>query len=388
MKALFVHDHVFYKSKENTIYSAGGFPKHLWGKYTDVFGSLTVLARGQDIGVNVERNHVLSAMPEDSINFIFVKSIASPVKLVKNYLETTKFISNAVKNSDIVIARLPSENGLQAIKYAKKYNKKYIVEVVGCVWDGLWNYGNLSAKMYAPIAYIRMRKAINTSINILYVTNEFLQNRYPYNDDAMIVSASNVNINSKGNAITISLNKVLTIGLIGNFKTNYKGIDIALEALGALKKDKVNFVFKVLGNGNEQAYYSLIKKNNLEGDVVFCSSLPSGQPVLDWLDNIDIYIQPSRQEGLPRALIEAMSRGCICIGSTAGGIPELLESEFVHKKGSSKELYVRIRQSLTMRNLDSHRERNISESQKYKYTYINKIRQDFFEKVKGQNESS
>lgn len=39
--------------------------------------------------------------------------------------------------------------------------------------------------------------------------------------------------------------------------------------------------------------------------------LPADQAVLDWLDEIDLYIQPSLTEGLPRAVIEAMDTGCI-----------------------------------------------------------------------------
>jgi glycosyltransferase involved in cell wall biosynthesis len=51
--------------------------------------------------------------------------------------------------------------------------------------------------------------------------------------------------------------------------------------------------------------------------------------VFDWLDAIDIYVQPSRQEGLPRALIEAMSRGLPAFGARTGGIPELIDEKFL-----------------------------------------------------------
>ncbi len=53
------------------------------------------------------------------------------------------------------------------------------------------------------------------------------------------------------------------------------------------------------------------------------------EDVFNWLETIDIYTQPSRQEGLPRALIEAMSRGLPAFGARTAGIPELLEKEFI-----------------------------------------------------------
>ena len=38
----------------------------------------------------------------------------------------------------------------------------------------------------------------------------------------------------------------------------------------------------------------------------------------------DVYLQPSLWDGMPNALLEAMSAGCAVIGSDAGGIPELI----------------------------------------------------------------
>ena len=59
--------------------------------------------------------------------------------------------------------------------------------------------------------------------------------------------------------------------------------------------------------------------------------------MFELLDECDIYLQPSLQEGLPRSVIEAMSRGCACIGAATAGIPELLESEYVVKRKSVQE---------------------------------------------------
>ena len=59
------------------------------------------------------------------------------------------------------------------------------------------------------------------------------------------------------------------------------------------------------------------------------------EKIFDWLDSIDIYVQPSRQEGMPRALIEAMSRGVPAFGANTGGIPELLSDQYLFSNSST-----------------------------------------------------
>jgi glycosyltransferase involved in cell wall biosynthesis len=61
------------------------------------------------------------------------------------------------------------------------------------------------------------------------------------------------------------------------------------------------------------------------------------------MDRASIYVQPSLLEALGLALQEAMFRGCPCVGSTAGGIPELIESGktgLLTTKGNARELAI------------------------------------------------
>ncbi len=385
MKLLFVHDHVFCKSREGDIYSPGGFPRELWNKYTFISEELTVIGRCSSSEDELSKKHVLSSYAHDPISFVFVKSISNPLKLLKNRNSTFAKIENTVKQVDVVIARLPSENGLAAIEYAKKHNKPYSIEVVGCVWDGLYNYGSMIAKLYAPVAYTRMRKAISSANNVLYVTNIFLQKRYPNTTAENIVNASNVNINITSNKPeSYGYKTPIVIGMIGNYKTNYKGIDTALKAMLILHRKKFNFEFRVLGNGNPNDYKEFICKNNLSGTVKFYEPLPSGEPVLNWIRDVDIYIQPSRQEGLPRSLIEALSCGRVCIGSQAGGIPELLNRDFIHITNSPKSLANKIIFAFKLsetKKLAVLKE-NIENIQQYDSELLKEKRDGFYNKLK------
>ena len=56
---------------------------------------------------------------------------------------------------------------------------------------------------------------------------------------------------------------------------------------------------------------------------LFCSA--NGRTPGDLMSRAAIYVQPSFWEALGLALQEAMFAGCACVGSRAGGIPELIE---------------------------------------------------------------
>src|SRR5699024_1452325 len=108
-----------------------------------------------------------------------------------------------------------------------------------------------------------------------------------------------------------------------------KGFDRAIKYISDIKPHNDDYEIHILGEGNSSYLNSIIKEHNMISRVHFDGTRQSGKEVFQWLDNIDLYLHPSLTEGLPRALIEAMSRGCLVIGSNRGGIPELLNADFV-----------------------------------------------------------
>lgn len=75
----------------------------------------------------------------------------------------------------------------------------------------------------------------------------------------------------------------------------------------------------------------------VEDYIHFVGPLPH-EMIPDFLDKMDIYIQPSKLEGLPRALVEGMSRGLPAIGTRVGGIPELLNDGYLARATSVEDI--------------------------------------------------
>ncbi len=61
-----------------------------------------------------------------------------------------------------------------------------------------------------------------------------------------------------------------------------------------------------------------------ENRVLVTGQLATAEEVNRHLQLCDVYLQPSLWDGMPNALLEAMAAGCGCIGSDAGGIPEVI----------------------------------------------------------------
>ena len=84
----------------------------------------------------------------------------------------------------------------------------------------------------------------------------------------------------------------------------------------------------LIGDGKfREPLESLAGELHVAERVTWLGQLPAGEAIRRELDEADLFVLPSRTEGLPRAVVEAMARGLPCIASRVGGIPELLADE-------------------------------------------------------------
>ncbi|MEE3078202.1 MAG: glycosyltransferase [Bdellovibrionota bacterium] len=104
-----------------------------------------------------------------------------------------------------------------------------------------------------------------------------------------------------------------------------KGIDILLNELATHDFPK-NWKFLIAGSGEDQAKIeNLIKEKELENNVKLMGK--TTKP-LRFLSSIDIYFSTSRWEGLPIAVLEAMSLSKPCVLSNVDGHKVLDRSEY------------------------------------------------------------
>ncbi|MBI5913461.1 glycosyltransferase family 4 protein [Candidatus Azambacteria bacterium] len=111
------------------------------------------------------------------------------------------------------------------------------------------------------------------------------------------------------------------VGTIANFYKN-KALDmLPFAAISAAHSD-VHFV--IIGEGPEREKIErLIEKYQLKDRFTLTGAL---QDANIYLKAFDIFVLPSRKEGLPYALLEAMAAKLTCVASDVGGIPEIIEN--------------------------------------------------------------
>lgn len=105
-----------------------------------------------------------------------------------------------------------------------------------------------------------------------------------------------------------------------------KGLTYLLEAIVKVQSRHPNVQFKVYGDGplrDELLGYA--EKLGLEGNKIFSAAYTSRKELAQIMAQTDIFVMSSILEGLPLALIEAMSYGCPVVVTSVGGIPEAIQ---------------------------------------------------------------
>ncbi len=183
-----------------------------------------------------------------------------------------------------------------------------------------------------------------------YVTEQTLQRLYPcpsYSvgvSDAVIPDTALV---PAARALRQGL-RTFTLVTVASLAQPYKALDVLIDAVGVCVREGMDQKLIVVGDGKHRKELEVrAARLGLGERVQFLGELTSGDAVRARLDEADVFVLPSRTEGLPRAMIEAMARAVPCIGSKVGGIPELLPPEDMVPPGDVAALARKIRDVAT-----------------------------------------
>lgn len=391
MKLLFIQGGTRLKKDINgNYYTDGNLNNKVWERYKKYCDELIVVLRKDEKEyTTIEAVQKFNKLDLKSIKLYELYDLMKPKRRFFSFKyrkNVKKEIEKAVCECDKAIIRSAHNYyTLTAIKMCKKHNKPYLIEVAGYAFDGYWNHGDLYGKIVAVPYEILAKKAMRESNCCVYVTNYSLQERYKcYGNtlgcsDVELKELDEEKLCNKLNKFENNRkeNQKLVLGTIGWIDLKVKGQQDVIKTLYKLKTKGIDkFEYHLVGLGNKEYLERLIKRYKLEDNVKLLGAMPH-EEIFNWLNNVDIYIQPSYQEGLCRAVIEAMSCACPIIVSNAGGNPELANRKYVFKKGKIKELE-KILNHISIDDLKEEAKRSFEVSKQYQKEILDKKRDEFY----------
>ncbi len=143
-----------------------------------------------------------------------------------------------------------------------------------------------------------------------------------------------------------SSNDPIIFGIMARFDCNHKGYDILLSSLSLLQEK--NWILHIAGNGpHHQLIKRLIDVFHLQKQVFFVNE---PNPAL-FFENVDVAVFPSRFEGTPLVLLEAIHAQKVCVVTPVGGLDELILDEktgFVSDHADSRSFAIALKKCLNL----------------------------------------
>ena len=392
LKVSVVSDAHLFRTPDNKYWCNTAMHGYLfWKRYLDVFEEVNVVARVKDIGFDeLKKNKYISADGKG----VFIKALPF-IRGIKGYALHYHKMNLACKkisyDADCAIFRVPSIPAYLFLKEYKKRKKPFAAEVVIDPED---EYSSLPLMKYVSVQ--ALKKCCKNANGVSYVTQFYLQSKYPSRHS---LEKRNKNyFESYYSSIDLSkeffyfdriykkqIEELNIIHVANSINNENKGHHVLLEIVSRLKKMNIIANITFIGNGD------LIKKYILEAEdlgisnpVMFTGYVSSKTEIRNYLISSDIFVFPTRAEGLPRALIEAMATGLPCLSSKVDGIPELLDDEYMFLPDDIDGYVRKIAELLNNpHELEIMGRKNIKKAREYESEKLRERRVEFYNKLRA-----
>ncbi len=254
------------------------------------------------------------------IKFVPIPALGGPKLIDKlsvlfNAPLILKTVHRSLKNADFFQFRAPTGIGVFMIPYFILFQRKH---------KGWFKYAGNWKQQHAPIGYRLQRWLLRHQHKIVTINGVWDdQPKHCLSFENPCLLAEDI---KKGREIRDYKNLTFPIELcfVGRIEPE-KGIDLILEALEALQANEASKISSVHFIGTGDNIHSYIEKAN--GLAVTCifHGILSRSKVHEIYAKAHAIILPSRSEGFPKVIAEALNYGCLSIVSNVSSIGQLIE---------------------------------------------------------------
>jgi glycosyltransferase involved in cell wall biosynthesis len=392
-------EHRFLRTPDGAMWTPTVFAYPFWKRYLAVFEQVRIVARVLDAGeVPPESKRV------DGPGVIVhpVPHYHGPLQFANRLPGICKALRESIANEDAVIMRVPSFLSVILEPMLRLSGRPYCLEVVGDPYD-VFAPGVVKHPLRPVIRHLltkTLQRQCRHAAGVAYVTKSALQKRYPCSSCTSGVSDVELGREafcSHFSSIELAPAQLLnsaredsmrdrtgTIAFVGSLEQLYKAPDVLLKAVARCVQAGFDLELLIVGDGRYRGMLEKLARDlGIAARCHFLGQVPAGAAVQQVLDAADLFVLPSRTEGLPRAMIEAMARSLPCIGSRVGGIPELLPEEDMVSPGDITGLATKIQEMLSdRRRRRQTSQRNNMVAREYVDTKLQQVRTEYYTHVR------
>lgn len=335
MKLLLVADGHYYLDKQGNCYVESVFDYAFYARYLSVFEEVYALVRAQQVET-APATCKLASGPH--VHFLPIPPSRGLKQFAKNYFTNRKLIKEYVKLCDCAVFRVSGVVSNMVLPIFARTKKPYALEVLGDPWEFLAK-GTVCG-ITRPIIRVawtyNLKKVCRKALGVLYVTQHYLQKKYPCQalltgkSPYFTTACSDVELpdNAFAEPKTYTQKEKFIISHVANAFTGYgKGHVVLIQAV----KKVLDAGYKVdvwfVGDGPLRPVFEQMAADlGIKEHVLFWGRMASGTEVREKIRHTDLFVFPTKAEGLPRVILEAMAEGIPVISSPVCGIPELLPS--------------------------------------------------------------
>ena len=334
MRVLVTENAGLYKTPDGKYYAPTIYCSEFFQRYLRVFDQVRFLAKTRYVdSIDKSRYLPIECKNLEVFELPWYRGLKGMLKKLPKLVVKYR---KACDECDCYIFRVAQIESYMTFLLGKRRNRPIALEIVNdpSSFPGMPSiFRWLNSKM--------LKHMIKKSNGVSYVTQNFLQERYP--SMARIEGASKYRFEEYYSSIELleeelgnekhygnSLDRISISHVSNTISGNGKGHRTLIEMVSILKKDGINAAVKFVGDGDHVTELRNYAKHlGVEERVEFLGRLPERKTVLEFIASSDIFVYPTYSEGLPRCLIEAMAVGLPCLSTPVGGIPELIESKYL-----------------------------------------------------------
>lgn len=384
VRLLLVCNAHIYRTPDGRYYAPSLYDNTFFNRYLKVFESVRFVAKIKN--VNCIDPHSFIPIDASGLEIYELPWTQGMMELAKRLLVVLPRYRFAAEGQDCAIYRVAQIESYLAFIFRRR-SHPFFLEVV----NDPETFVHMP-RFFRWVNELMLRAMLNRADGASFVTERILQKKYLPRDRSKDPSFALAHYSSielepswiKRPRIFRTLSRVRIVHVSNSVDNDNKGHRTAISVVRKLRDHGIDATISFIGHGTAVDEFMLLSSAlGVNDSVHFRGRIHDRAVLMEELEKADLFLYPTRLEGLPRAVIEAMAAGLPTLSTPIAGIPELLSVDYLFDPddidgfASAVLRLLRNPQELTRMSYD-----NVQVSKKFANNVLNNRRTSFYQKLR------